>query len=64
MPSLCSVSQFDSDAHEQVKVDIDTKEVKVWSEKDHYPSEPVFVPRPGATDEDDGECDVMITADY
>lgn len=25
-----------------------------WYEPDHYPSEPIFVPRPGAADEDDG----------
>jgi beta-carotene 15,15'-monooxygenase len=25
-----------------------------WYEENHYPSEPIFVPRPGAVDEDDG----------
>ena len=25
-----------------------------WYRKSHYPSEPIFVPRPGATEEDDG----------
>ncbi|KAJ3190819.1 hypothetical protein HK101_008331 [Irineochytrium annulatum] len=27
---------------------------KVWYEKDHFPGEPVFVPRPGGTAEEDG----------
>jgi len=27
---------------------------KVWFKKGHYPGEPVFVPKPGAADEDDG----------
>jgi len=38
----------------QIKVDIETKEVKVWHEDNHYPSEPVFIARPNSVDEDDG----------
>merc|ERR1719240_773944 len=25
-----------------------------WYKQSHYPSEPIFIPRPGATEEDDG----------
>ncbi|KAF4963995.1 hypothetical protein FSARC_8045 [Fusarium sarcochroum] len=38
-----------------IKVDVKTKDVKVWSPSPkHLPSEPIFVPRPGAESEDDG----------
>ncbi len=38
-----------------VKVDMDTgNETVVTLERGHFPSEPVFVPRPGASAEDDG----------
>ncbi|XP_059812845.1 carotenoid-cleaving dioxygenase, mitochondrial-like isoform X1 [Hypanus sabinus] len=37
-----------------IKMDVDTKKYKIWSEKGYYPSEPVFVPSPNGTDEDDG----------
>ncbi|XP_034557611.1 retinal Mueller cells isomerohydrolase-like isoform X1 [Notolabrus celidotus] len=37
-----------------VKLNVQTKETWVWQEEDCYPSEPLFVPRPGATKEDDG----------
>lgn len=38
-----------------VKTDVDTREALIWSgAKGHSPGEPIFVPRPGATDEDDG----------
>jgi carotenoid cleavage dioxygenase-like enzyme len=37
-----------------VKVDVDTGETVTWYEKDQFPTEPNFIPRPGATDEDDG----------
>ncbi|CAN7108644.1 unnamed protein product [Brassica rapa subsp. narinosa] len=36
------------------KVDIVEKKVKIWHEHGIIPSEPFFVPRPGATHEDDG----------
>ncbi len=39
------------------KVDLDAtpeRRLTRWSEAECYPSEPVFVPRPGAVDEDDG----------
>src|SRR5436190_13297416 len=39
---------------ELVKVDVKTGDVKRWSEPGCYPGEPVFVERPGATEEDDG----------
>jgi beta,beta-carotene 9',10'-dioxygenase len=37
-----------------VKADVTTGDVKRWSEAGCYPGEPLFVERPGATDEDDG----------
>lgn len=37
-----------------VKLNVQTKETWVWQEEDCYPSEPVFVPTPEATEEDDG----------
>uniref|UniRef100_A0A672YTQ2 Retinal Mueller cells isomerohydrolase-like n=1 Tax=Sphaeramia orbicularis TaxID=375764 RepID=A0A672YTQ2_9TELE len=37
-----------------VKLNVNTKETWVWQEEECYPSEPLFVPTPGATDEDDG----------
>uniref|UniRef100_A0A3Q2QHK0 Retinoid isomerohydrolase RPE65 b n=1 Tax=Fundulus heteroclitus TaxID=8078 RepID=A0A3Q2QHK0_FUNHE len=37
-----------------VKLNVQTKETWVWQEEDCYPSEPLFVPTPGATEEDEG----------
>ncbi|CAH1775295.1 unnamed protein product [Owenia fusiformis] len=37
-----------------IKLDISTKSGKVWKEDEYYPSEPVFVPSPNATEEDEG----------
>uniref|UniRef100_A0A8D0H342 Carotenoid-cleaving dioxygenase, mitochondrial n=1 Tax=Sphenodon punctatus TaxID=8508 RepID=A0A8D0H342_SPHPU len=37
-----------------IKVDTKTKEMKIWQEDGFYPSEPVFVPKPGGTAEDSG----------
>jgi carotenoid cleavage dioxygenase-like enzyme len=37
-----------------VKIDVRTRDVARWSAPGAYPGEPVFVPRPGATAEDDG----------
>ena len=37
-----------------VKLDTITKRKLIWYEEDCYPSEPVFVARPGGKDEDDG----------
>ncbi|XP_027882838.1 retinal Mueller cells isomerohydrolase-like isoform X2 [Xiphophorus couchianus] len=37
-----------------VKLNVQTKEMWVWQEEDCYPSEPLFVPTPGATKEDEG----------
>ncbi|XP_037029629.1 beta,beta-carotene 9',10'-oxygenase-like isoform X2 [Bradysia coprophila] len=41
------------------KVDIKNDKTIVWASKDEIPSEPIFVARPGAVDEDDG---VLLTA--
>ncbi|OCT72536.1 beta,beta-carotene 9',10'-oxygenase isoform X2 [Xenopus laevis] len=37
-----------------LKVDIHSKELKIWQEEGFYPSEPVFVPCPDSTEEDSG----------
>mmetsp|Transcript_50137 Transcript_50137/g.83263 ORF Transcript_50137/g.83263 Transcript_50137/m.83263 type:complete len:121 (-) Transcript_50137:40-402(-) len=38
-----------------VKVDLQNGGASTeWYKRHHFPSEPIFVPRPGATDEDDG----------
>lgn len=37
-----------------VKVDVEERATRTWSEPATYPGEPVFVPRPGADAEDDG----------
>ncbi|KAM4703961.1 carotenoid-cleaving dioxygenase, mitochondrial-like isoform 2-T2 [Rhinophrynus dorsalis] len=37
-----------------IKVDVQTKEMMVWQEDGFYPSEPVFLPCPDATEEDSG----------
>ena len=37
-----------------VKVDVDERTTALWSEAGTYPGEPVFVPEPGAEDEDAG----------
>ncbi|KAF2448415.1 hypothetical protein P171DRAFT_440796 [Karstenula rhodostoma CBS 690.94] len=42
-----------------VKIDIETQTTKLWVPgTNHLPSEPIFVPRPGCDDEDDG---VLLT---
>lgn len=38
------------------KLDTETKEVKFWSVHAHSPGEPIFLPDPKGTDEDDGVC--------
>uniref|UniRef100_A0A8C4UA49 Carotenoid-cleaving dioxygenase, mitochondrial n=1 Tax=Falco tinnunculus TaxID=100819 RepID=A0A8C4UA49_FALTI len=37
-----------------IKVDVETKNFKIWQEDGSFPSEPVFVPVPNATAEDSG----------
>ena len=37
-----------------MKVNVETGETLEWYEEDHYATEPNFLPRPGATEEDDG----------
>ncbi|CAJ1065991.1 beta%2Cbeta-carotene 9',10'-oxygenase-like [Xyrichtys novacula] len=45
-----------------IKMDINGKNMKVWEQPGLYPSEPVFVPSPNATEEDDGVVlSVVIT---
>jgi len=47
-----------------LKLDCKTKEWKVWKEDGVYPSEPVFVNRPGGKDEEDGVVlSVLIYSD-
>ncbi|AWO98473.1 Hypothetical protein SMAX5B_008472 [Scophthalmus maximus] len=45
-----------------IKMDLQGKHMKVWEQPGLYPSEPVFVPAPNATEEDDGVImSVIIT---
>uniref|UniRef100_A0A3Q2CD41 Beta-carotene oxygenase 2b n=1 Tax=Cyprinodon variegatus TaxID=28743 RepID=A0A3Q2CD41_CYPVA len=45
-----------------LKMDLQRKQMKVWDHPGLYPSEPIFVPRPNATEEDDGVIlSVVIT---
>ncbi|XP_072302420.1 carotenoid-cleaving dioxygenase, mitochondrial-like isoform X2 [Eucyclogobius newberryi] len=37
-----------------IKMDLSSKTLKAWYQQGFYPSEPVFVPAPDATEEDDG----------
>ncbi|XP_042330816.1 beta,beta-carotene 9',10'-oxygenase isoform X2 [Sceloporus undulatus] len=37
-----------------IKIDLNTKEMKIWQEDGMYPSEPVFVPEPNSATEDSG----------
>lgn len=50
------ISTYGADdfANQLVRVDIPQKASKIWSEKNCYPGEPVFVGTPGAVNEDDG----------
>ncbi|EKJ68931.1 hypothetical protein HYE68_000157 [Fusarium pseudograminearum] len=42
-----------------IKIDTETKKTKMWvPKKNHLPSEPIFVARPGGKSEDDG---VLLT---
>jgi len=41
-------------SNQLIKIDIQKKNSKTWFDKDCYPSEPVFVEKPNAIDEDDG----------
>ncbi|KAG9267116.1 beta,beta-carotene 15,15'-dioxygenase-like [Astyanax mexicanus] len=41
------------------KLDVETKQQLEWTAENCYPSEPVFITRPGATEEDDG---VILTS--
>jgi len=41
-------------ADQLVKVDVETGAARTWHEASTYPGEPVFVPRPDGTGEDDG----------
>ncbi|XP_036442999.1 beta,beta-carotene 15,15'-dioxygenase [Colossoma macropomum] len=41
------------------KLDVETKQRLDWTAENCFPSEPVFIPRPGATEEDDG---VILTS--
>ncbi|XP_077397556.1 beta-carotene oxygenase 2b isoform X2 [Festucalex cinctus] len=45
-----------------IKMDLQNKHMKVWEQPGLYPSEPVFIPSPEATEEDDGVIlSVVIT---
>jgi torulene dioxygenase len=45
-------------ANSIIKIDVKTGDTKVWKDEDHVPGEPIFVPTPGGTEEDEG---VLLT---
>ena len=47
-------SNEDGIAHQLVKFDLNSKRHEIWKCKGCYPTEPIFVAKPGAIDEDDG----------
>ncbi|XP_053729065.1 carotenoid-cleaving dioxygenase, mitochondrial-like [Synchiropus splendidus] len=47
-----------------IKMDLQGKQIKVWEHAGLYPSEPVFIPAPSASEEDEGVIlSVVITPD-
>ncbi|KAI1301197.1 Beta,beta-carotene 9',10'-oxygenase [Halotydeus destructor] len=48
------ISRSDKMETQLIKVDLETKTTKGWSEVDHYPMEPIFVEDPSGNAEDDG----------
>lgn len=63
MSGLTQTFQFWS-LFQLVKIDTMTKQSWVWEEEGTYVAEPVFIPGPGATDEDDGKHDVGVTSSH
>lgn len=49
------ISSFSSLCIQILKYDVLTKSSLKWSEESCWPAEPLFVPTPGAKDEDDGK---------
>ena len=48
-----------------LQIDLKEKKAKNWHDEGAIPSEPFFVARPGATDEDDGKSiNQLICFDY
>ncbi|XP_072516214.1 beta,beta-carotene 15,15'-dioxygenase isoform X2 [Salminus brasiliensis] len=43
-----------TDSTSITKLDVETKQRLEWTAENCFPSEPVFIPRPGASEEDDG----------
>ena len=42
------------------KLDVETREMKKWQAENAFPSEPVFIPTPEATEEDDGNSCIQL----
>uniref|UniRef100_A0A6A7FX94 Carotenoid isomerooxygenase-like n=2 Tax=Hirondellea gigas TaxID=1518452 RepID=A0A6A7FX94_9CRUS len=53
------VSPNGADKGQVTKLDVETGEVKMFMEDQLYIADPIFVPRPGAADEDDGVLAVV-----
>ncbi|XP_008278770.1 beta-carotene oxygenase 2b [Stegastes partitus] len=47
-----------------IKMDLHGKHMKVWDHPGLYPSEPVFIPSPNATEEDDGVVLSVVITPY
>lgn len=51
----CITVEYGEICIQVIKLDVETKLQVEWSAENCWPSEPVFVPRPGASEEHDGE---------
>ena len=49
-----TASNEDGFAHQLIKFDLNSKRHEIWKCKGCYPTEPLFVAKPGSIDEDDG----------
>lgn len=45
-----------------IKLDVETRETKIWLKEGFSPSEPIYVSRPESTEEDDG-CVIFSAVD-
>lgn len=48
----------------KLQLDLGKQKAKNWCKEGIVPSEPLFVARPGATEEDDGECWLLACLVY
>ena len=51
---MCCLQPGESYFTSLVRLDVESGAQQVWQEEGTYPGEPIFVPRPGGSQEDDG----------